>query len=362
MSRKRTGIASLPLHGGKAPRWLFERMVRLAREISRVACTEIGRKEFLNKLSDPHWFQAFGCVLGFDWHSSGLTTTVCGALKEALRGLEKELGIYACGGKGGTSRKTPDEIRKLADRCLINKDPEELIYASRISAKVDNTALQDGYQLYHHTFLCEKDGSWVVVQQGMNSDTRRARRYHWLGDEVSDFVCEPHKAICCDNKGTMLNMVSKESKQARDRTTEISRMSPEKTIKEYRKIEKLTLKARHEVKLEDIKSDNLYKILLSTYEEKAQDFETLLGIRGVGPKTIRALALMSELIYGNKPSFEDPARFSFALGGKDGHPYPVNRTAYDESIKFLKDAVSKSKIGLTEKTNVFKRLSYFNLV
>jgi len=360
MMKAKTGTAHLPLHGGKAPQWLFERMTRLAREISRVSCAEIGRKNYLRKLSDPHWFQAFGCVLGFDWHSSGLTTTVCGALKEGLRGLEDELGIFVCGGKGGTSRKTPKEIKDLADKRLINKDPDELIYSSRISAKVDNTALQDGYQLYHHSFICDKDGSWVIIQQGMNPNTRWARRYHWLGDEVTDFVCEPHTAICCDHESSTLNMVAKESKKARQRSAEISHMPPEKTIKEYKKIEKLILKAHHEVRRKEIKSVNLYKILLSTYEEKISDFEDLLGVKGVGPKTIRALALMSELIYGDKPSFHDPVRFSFAHGGKDGHPYPVNRTVYDESIQFLRDAVSKSKIGLTEKTNAFKRLGYFN--
>lgn len=355
----RTGIANLPLHTGRAPRWLFDRMTHLARELSVIICSEIGHKEYLKKLSDPFWFQAFGCVLGFDWHSSGLTTTVCGALKEALRDAGRELGIFVCGGKGNTSRKTPQEIQDLTDKRLIKIGPEKLIYASRMSAKVDNTALQDGYQLYQHAFICLKDGSWAVVQQGMNPDTGWARRYHWLGDEVNDFVCEPHKAVCCDHKNPSLNMVAKESENARTRSAEISRLLPEKTIKEYKKIERLTLESHHDVKRDEIKSENLYKVLLSTYEQKAQDFEGLLGIKGVGPKTIRALALMSELVYGNKPSFRDPVKFSFAHGGKDGHPYPVNRKTYDASIQFLRDAVSRSKIGSTEKMKAFRRLQCF---
>ena len=324
----KTGTAHLPLHGGRAPRWLFERMKLLAREISLVLCSQTGPQEFLRKLSDPYWFQAFGCVLGFDWHSSGLTTTVCGALKEGLKYAGREIGIFVCGGKGSTSRKTPSDIQTLADKRLI-KFPEKLIYASRMSAKVDNTALQDGYQLYHHTFITTKDGDWTVVQQGMNTFTGWARRYHWLRDEVTNFVCEPHKAVCCDHKGKTLNMVAKESENARDKSAEISRTHPEKTIKKYRKIENLSLKLHHQIGPGEIKSKNLFKTLLATYEKKARDFEALLGIEGVGPKTIRALALISELVYGEKPSFRDPARFSFTHGGKDGHPYPLDRTTYD---------------------------------
>lgn len=355
----KTGTANLPLHGGKAPRWLFSRMAQLAREISFIISAEAGRKEFLRKLSDPFWFQAFGCVLGFDWHSSGLTTTVCGALKEGLKDSSRELGIFVCGGKGAVSRRTPSDIEELAEKRLINVKSEKLIYASRMSAKVDNTAVQDGYQLYHHAFICDRDGSWAVIQQGMNPKVGWARRYHWLGDDVSDFVCEPHKAVCCDHKSPTLNMVAIESENARLRSAEISRMHPEKTLKEYEKMEKLILKKHHDIRPGQIKKEYLYKVLLDTYEKKAANFEALLGVRGVGPKTIRALALISELIYGDKPSFRDPARFSFAHGGKDGHPYPVNRRVYDTSIQFLRDAVSKSKIGLTEKTAALRRLGSF---
>ena len=356
---RRSGTAHLPLHGGKAPRWLFDRMKLLAREISLVLCHELGSEEYLKKLSDPNWFQAFGCILGFDWHSSGLTTTVCGALKEGLKDVGKDLGIFVCGGKGGTSRKTPTELRALAEKRLVRLNPEKLVWASRMSAKVDNTALQDGYQLYHHTFIVDSRGRWVVVQQGMNEKNRWARRYHWLSEDVKDFVCEPHKGIICDHAGKPLNMVAKESEGARGASAEISRQDPEKIVKEYKRIGSLKLPARHNVIEKDIKPENLRKILLSTYEQKPKDFTQLLGMQGVGPKTIRALALISELVYGQKPSFRDPVRFSFAHGGKDGHPYPVNRGVYDSSIQFLKNAVSKAKIGQSEKMKAFKRLSAF---
>ena len=355
----RTGTAHLPLHGGKAPRWLFSRMTFLAREISLVVCHELGNEEYLRRLSDPFWFQAFGCILGFDWHSSGLTTTVCGALKEGLRDAGKDLGIFVCGGKGGTSRKTPSEIRQLAEKRFIKADPEKLVYTSRMSAKVDNSALQDGYQLYHHTFIVDKNGHWAVIQQGMNGDTRWARRYHWLGDDVKDFACEPHKAVICDHTGKPLNMIARESEGARKASAEIACRDPEKIIREYKRIESLKLPAHHDVKYSDMKPENLRKILLKTYETKPADFTELLGTERVGPKTIRALALISELVYVEKPSFRDPVRFSFAHGGNDGHPYSVNRTGYDSSIQFLKDALSKAKIGQSEKMKAFKRLGTF---
>lgn len=355
----RTGTAHLPLHGGKAPRWLFDRMKLLAREISILFCREMGTEEYLRRLSDSFWFQAFGCVLGFDWHSSGVTTTVCGALKAGLKDAGKEIGLFICGGKGATSRKTPGEIEELGEKRLINRDPEELIRFSRMSAKVDNTALQDGYQLYQHTFIINTEGNWTVVQQGMNEQTKWARRYHWLGEDVKDIVNEPHKAICCDHKGPALNMVAAESERTRERTTELSRISPEKVLKEYSHVSTLDLPYHHDVRYAQIKPENLKKILLTTYEQKPADFAQLLGMKGVGPKTIRALALISELVYGEKPSFEDPVRFSFAHGGKDGHPYPVNRKVYDGSIEFLRSAISKAKIGHTDKLKAFKRLGAF---
>ncbi len=354
---KRTGYTDLPLHTGKAPRWLFNRMVKLARYITEYIITEFSPEEFLNKIADPFWFQAFGAVLGFDWHSSGLTTTVCGALKEALKPVEKEFGIFIAGGKGGTSRKTPDEILQKGE--YININPEILIYASKLSAKVDNTALQDGFQLYHHTFIFTTNGRWAVIQQGMNPEIRYARRYHWLSSHLKSFVEEPHFAICCDIKTKTLNLVAKESKQTQKVITTLSNEKPEKILNELNYIEKLSLPRRHFITPEDIDKNRLYKILLKTYETKPDNFEKLLGISGLGPKTLRALTLVSELIYGTKPSYKDPVRFSFAHGGKDGHPYPVDRETYDRTIEILRKSIEKIKIDRSEKNKALYRLFKF---
>lgn len=354
----RTGIANLPLHYGKAPAWLFKRMKKLATEIAWVIVREYGAEEFLNKLSDPFWFQALGCVLGFDWHSSGLTTTVCGALKEGLKDISREIGVFVCGGKGGVSRKTPEEIEEVAARRWIQIDnPERLIYASRMAAKVDSSALQDGYQLYQHCFIFTREGDWAVIQQGMNTFTRWARRYHWLGSKVEDFVCEPHKAICCDHKGKVLNMVAQESRDCRWMSTVLATEKPTKVIAEFTKVKELNLSRHHPVSGDDIRKENLRKILEKTYAIKPDNFEALLGIEGVGPKTIRALSLLSELVYSKPASFRDPVRFSFCHGGKDGHPYPVDKKEYDLSIQILKDVVSQARIGRYEKLAALKRLS-----
>jgi hypothetical protein len=353
----RRGIVNLPLHYGKAPPWLFERMTLLAREIIRALVIEFGPAEVMHRLSDPFWFQAFGCLLGFDWHSSGLTTTVCGALKEGLRGLEGETGIFVAGGKGKVSRKTPQEITGYCDH--ISVDPTPLIYASRMSAKVDSSAVQDGYQLYHHAFLFSQDGQWCVVQQGMNTLTRYARRYHWLGQGVEDFCCEPHAAICCDARGQSLNMVAKESVGNRDGVADLFKEEPTRVITEFSRIAQLELPNRHHITPSDLNSSRLHKVLLATYETGPQDFEGVLGTQGIGAKTIRALSLMAELIYGEEPSFQDPARFSFAHGGKDGHPYPVDRETYDRSIDFLKKALWSARVGRTEKIKAMKRINEF---
>lgn len=352
----KTGIANLPLHYGKAPRWLFDRMRKLSREIILVIIQEFGADEILRRLSDPFWFQAFGCVLGFDWHSSGVTTTVCGAIKEGIKGIEKETGFYAAGGKGGVSRKTPSEIESVGEDLSIS--PSKLIYASKMSAKVDSSAIQDGYQLYHHAFFFTKDGKWCVVQQGMNEVNRYARRYHWLGEKVTDFVNEPESAICCDNKErNVLNMVASESQGARETAAVISKEKPERLVLEIKKMQSLHLPRHHQVLVNSINPDRLYKIFLTTYEKNPANFESLLGIEGVGPKTIRAISLISELIYGVKPSFDDPVRYSFAHGGKDGYPYPVDRTNYDKSIEFLRKALSLAKIGNAERLEAIRRLS-----
>lgn len=350
----KTGRADLPLHYGNAPRWLFLRMRRLASEIARAVVLEYGPPGFLERLSEPFWFQALGCVLGFDWHSSGLTTTTCGAIKEGIRGSEEELGLFVAGGKGSTSRKTPAEITDWGERTGIDADP--LIYASRTAAKVDSAAVQDGYQIYHHVFFFDAEGSWVVVQQGMNETTRMARRYHWLSKTVTDFVCEPHAAVCCDARGHPLNLVAEKSEGARQASTEIACQSPQETVSELTHLKTLALPRRHEVRLADIDPGRLQRIFLKTYAAQPEGFETLLTLVGVGAKTLRALSLIAELIYGKTPSFDDPARYSFAHGGKDGIPYPVDRALYDRSIDILGRAIRRAKLNQPEELRAFKRL------
>jgi len=352
----KTGTTNLPLHYGKAPRWLFQRMVKLASQIGYIIVKEHGSDYFLERLSDPYWFQSFGCVLGFDWHSSGLTTTACGALKLGLKPMQKELGVFVCGGKAGVSRKTPSEIRELTTKNSCSFDAEKLVYASKMSAKVDNTAVQDGFNLYQHSFIFTEKGNWTVIQQGMNENTRWARRYHWLGSDVDDFVCEPHKAICSDKKVATLNMVARESTKTRDVSRDLAVRETNKVIKEFDKAMQFSLPKRHPVLSGDIKKENLHKILLTTYETQPKNFESLLATKGVGPKTIRALALISELVYGAKPSYKDPARFSFAHGGKDGYPYPIKTEDYDASIEILRKAISDSKIGAYDKMRAIRRL------
>jgi hypothetical protein len=353
----KTGVAHLPLHYGKAPPWLFQRMKSLAKEITLFVIDAYGVNEMLSRLSDPYWFQAFGCVLGFDWHSSGVTTTVCGAMKEGMKGMEKEVGFFITGGKGRTSRKTPQEIEEICDQRSINGVP--LIYASRMSAKVDSAAVQDGYQIYHHTFFFTQTGQWAVVQQGMNEETRYARRYHWFSQGVKDFVCEPHWAVCCDQRKESLNLVALESDQARQAITELSHEKPEFLMTTGKRAVELYLPKEHPIPFEEIHLERLEKIFIQIYDRSPENFEQLLGLQGVGPKSLRALSLISELIYGAKPSFKDPARFSFAHGGKDGHPYPVDRKVYDQTIAVLKSAVEKSRVGDREKMEAIQRIRYF---
>jgi len=354
----RTGTANLPLHHGKAPRWLFARMSGLAREITRLIVEEEDTAGLLRRLSDPFWFQALGCVLGFDWHSSGLTTTTCGALKDGLKGLERELGLFVAGGKGGTSRKTPAEIEAWGME--LSGDPADLIYASRMAARVDNNALQDGYQLYHHVFIFDRQGHWAVIQQGMNTATRYARRYHWLSEGVTDFVDEPHAAICCDQTGQVINLVAHESAEARRVSTLLAAEKPVKLMGELKRLQHLELPDRHDLRLGDLNPERLGSIFVQTYEQPPADFADLLARPGVGPKTIRALSLLAELVYGAPVSTRDPARFSFAHGGKDGYPYPVDRATYDRSIETLKAALDRAKVGDREKLEAFRRLAVFS--
>ena len=356
-SSRRTGVASLPLHTGRAPPWLFGRMVRLAREVLAHLVAEYGPEEVLRRLSDPFWFQAFGCVLGFDWHSSGVTTTVCGALKEAVRGREADFGLYVAGGKGGTSRKTPAEIGAACE--LLAQEPAPLVQASKLAAKVDNTAVQDGHQLYHHTFVFTPAGSWCVVQQGMSDRTRTARRYHWLSEGLASFVDEPHAAVCCDIRGAELNMVASDSAAARAAVTELAAQPPHELLSLFERVPSLFMPARHPLALADVDPGRLHKVLLRTYEQPPEDFSGLLGTPGLGPKSLRALALTAELIYGAPASTRDPARFAFAHGGKDGTPHPVDRAAYDTTIDVLHRALSRAKVDHPERASALKRLMTF---
>jgi len=356
LQSRRTGIANLPLHYGKAPRWLFERMTRLAREITIAIVADYGPEEMLRRMSHPYWFQAFGCVLGVDWHSSGVTTTLCGALKEGVKGIERELGLFVAGGKGATSRRTPSEIEVWGDR--LSLEPAPLVYASRMSAKVDNSAVQDGYQLYHHSFLFTAKGSWAVVQQGMNDSNRYARRYHWLGETVANFVNEPHSAIASQARGTTLNLVAEESQSARITVSEIAvNENPQVVLADLKKLKTLSLPAHHPIGVSDLHPESISRILLSVYERQPQGFEQLLGLPGVGAKTLRALSLIAELVHGVAPSYRDPARYSFAHGGKDGYPYPVDKETYDKSIELLARAVHRTKLGIREKNEAVGRLN-----
>jgi hypothetical protein len=350
----RSGSAHLPLHGGRAPAWLFSRMVRLAREITAHVVCEYGSEEVLRRLSDPYWFQAFGCVLGFDWHSSGVTTTVTGALKEGLRGTERELGVYVGGGKGAVSRKTPGEIVHYCDR--LSMDPAPLVYASRMSAKVDSAAVQDGYQLYHHAFFFTPSGAWCVVQQGMSDADGMARRYHWLAAQLHSFVNEPHAAVCAEVESPTLNLVAAESDAARTASAQLAREEPSVVLGALKHLPLLSMPRRHSVLLADVNPQHLDRILLKTYERSPENFETLLGMEGVGAKTLRALALASEIIYGTPASMRDPARFSFAHGGKDGFPFPVDVETYDKTVHVLREAVNKANIDRSERVAALKRL------
>ncbi len=357
----KTGHSNLPLHGGSCPRWLFEHMKELAGALVDIMLIEFDRREVIRRFSDPYWFQSFGCVLGFDWHSSGLTTTVGGALKEAVNHRSHELGIYVAGGKGAASRKTPHEIADFADDSAPDLDVPSLQEASRMSARVDNNALQDGHQLYHHNFLLSKDGDWSVIQQGMDEESGWARRYHWASDQVDDFVEEPHSAVCSDHEATALNLTDDLSEENRETSAAISRESPAQTLLEFRKITEswsgtdhsLDLPRRHDVP----SANHMDRVLADLYEQPPEDFEDLLSRANIGPKTIRALSMVSEVTWGAEPSYEDPVRYSFAHGGKDGHPYPVDRDQYREMVEVLNDCIQSAKLQHTDKKKAFKRLS-----
>lgn len=359
----RSGVANLPLHGGRAPRWLFQRMVKLAGAVTEAIIYEYGPEEFLTRVSDPYWFQAFSCVLGFDWHSSGTTTTTCGALKTAIN--PEEHGILIAGGKGRASRRTPQEIQGAGELfSLSTAKLEDLVYASKISAKIDNSCIQDGYQLYHHVFFLTERGDWSVVQQGMNESTQYARRYHWLSDSVETYINEPHNGICCDLKeAKTLDMTADQSFHSRQTSLDLILDNPEHLKKYFQKkvdvgaeqasldafCPQLTLPSHHPVLNTDL-SPKEFEILHNAWELQPESYEELISLQGMGPKKIRALALISDLVYGDKPSWEDPVKYSFTHGGKDGFPYPVNREVYDHSIETLQESLQQAR--LEKKTDI----------
>ena len=407
-----SGHADLPLHTGTVPRWLADRMMVLGTLITESLVENFGPDEVLVRLSDPLWFQSFGAVMGMDWHSSGITTSVMYALKRGLNPRAKELGIYVCGGRGKYSRQTPDELLEIAAREGLNGD--QLVRNSKLVAKVDNNAVQDGFQLYQHNFVLTRNGNWAVVQQGMNGAEKKARRYHWCSSNLRSFVEEPHSGVVGDNRGKILNLTDSEAKSARDSILQMSREEPERMLREIVQIDKpasqmilmqdgkvsggvagvspagrgseqrsasegkafptspqqqelfpelftsnersIVMPSHHEVREQDVDLKRLGGVLATAYESQPKDFESLMLTPGLGPRTLQSLALVSEVIYGTPSRFTDPARFSFAHGGKDGHPFPVPLKIYDESIRVLRDSIEKSKLGYKDKSDCIRRL------
>jgi hypothetical protein len=366
----KTGVANLPLHPGKAPRWLFKRMVALSKGISKVIVYEYGTDEFLRRLSDPFWFQAFACVLAWDWHSSGATTVTCGVLKEAIN--PEEFGLALAGGKGKASQNTLSEIEIFGDKYNFSTPlVERLQYCSRMTAKVDNTAIQDGHTLYHHVFILSENKKWAVIQQGMNNETSYARRYHWLSDDVRSFICEPHTTIVGENRiEKVLDMTAKQSSAAQKVSVDLINDNPSHLRREWANLslhqDQKTLddwqapcQHKHTVPHLDMPQHTNWQKMKEIYDVHPKDYEELLALKGVGPKTVRGLALISELIYGEKPSWDDPVRFTFAYGGKDGVPRFVDRKEMDESIEIIHEGINQARIGEKEKLQALRRLKDF---
>ena len=369
----KTGVCNLPLHPGRCPPWLFKRMKKLGGFLSEIIIDEYGQKEYLKRLSDPYFFQAFGCVLGFDYHSSGLTTTVCGALKEAIN--DADFGIKVAGGKK-TAKRTPLEIENSFS--LSTSNIQKLVYASKMTAKIDNSLVQDNYAIYSHTIIFTEEAEWAVIQQGLNNNNSYARRYHWLSDNVESFVEEPHSAICCDKKESdVLDMTNKNSEEARKTSLDIVNDNPQHLLKYFNgqallndfigtdennnKNNNHNIKRLHMPKshfIINMRKTNIQTLQMA-YEIQPKNYEELVAVKGVGPKTIRSLALISEIVYGAQASWKDPAKYSFAHGGKDGIPYPVDRKLYDNNINILKEALSNSKLGDKDRLHAIKRLSNF---
>ncbi|RWB71822.1 DUF763 domain-containing protein, partial [Mesorhizobium sp.] len=371
---QRSGSADLPLHGGRVPKWLGERMTKLGAVLCEAIIHHYGRDELLRRLAHPFWFQSFGAVMGMDWHSSGITTSVIGALKRGLNPMAGELGIHVCGGRGAHSRKTPGELLAIGDH--VGLDGAALATASRLVAKVDSAAVQDGFDLYLHGFIVTDDGRWVVVQQGMNGDARQARRYHWLSEGLTSFVDQPHAAIEGERQGEIVNLTDHRAEKARSgQIALLKTMSPEKILAELAVLEPqperakpeiglaaqpllphLVMPAHHDVRESDIVMRRLHGNISAAIDSGPKDFPELLLVPGVGPRTVRALAMVSEVVHGAPCRFSDPARFSLAHGGKDRHPFPVPLKVYDETISVLKSAVSKARLGREEELQALKRL------
>ena len=379
---KRTGIATLPLHHGIVPRWLADRMMALGTEIIQALLLEYGKKEVLRRLSDPLWFQSLGAVLGMDWHSSGITTSVMYALKRGINARAREFGLCICGGRGKYSRQTPEQLLYLGDKTGL--DGDALVKASKLCAKVDNTAVQDGFQLYQHNFIISDEGDWAVVQQGMNVQSKTARRYHWCSSSLKSFVEEPHTGVTGENRGLILNLTDSAAADTRKSILALAGENPGRIMKEVTAVandkalqpelfsvpvakedepyyieensRNLVMPERHEVLAQDVDLKRLGGVLVAAYESEPKHFESLLLTPGLGPRTLQSLALVSEVIYGTPSRFKDPARFSFAHGGKDGHPFPVPTRIYDESIRVLGDAIEKSKLGYNDKSDCLRRL------
>lgn len=344
--------ADMPLHYGRVPKWLAERMSALGVAIVEAIVLEYGKTAVLQRLSDPFWFQSLGCVLGMDWHSSGITTSVMGALKASVNKRSHELGIYICGGRGRYAKETPNELKAIGDKTGL--DSNALIHNSRLSAKVDNTAIQDGYQIYLHSFVLTSEGEWAVIQQGMNDANGMARRYHWHAPTVKSFIEEPHSFIYGQNQGAILNLTDHKALDTRSGILSLTKEDPAKLMQE---IHKLYMPRHHDVKQKDVNLKRLGSVLAVAHEKELLDMESLLLLEGVGPRTIQSLALVSEVIHGTPTRFDDPARYSFAHGGKDGHPFPVPTKVYDESIKILEESIRRAKMGESDKMTALKKLT-----
>jgi hypothetical protein len=351
---KRSGTADLPLHGGRVPAWLATRMSTLGTAIAESVIQHYGRSALLSRLSDPFWFQALGAVMGMDWHSSGITTSVVGALKRGMNPRARELGIHFCGGRGRHSRNTPAELRVLAERSGL--DGDALVETSRLTARIDNNAIADGFQIYLHSFIVSADGEWAVVQQGMNAASRLARRYHWHSATVRDFTCEPHTAIVGQHAGVITNLVDHRAGPAQNALLTIARTDPAQTLAEARK---LAMPRHHDVRRDDVDLRRLGAVLAVAYQRELRDFAGLLLVENLGPRTLQSLALIAEVVHGAPSRFDDPARFSFAHGGKDGHPFPVPLQTYDESIAVLRRSLDAATLGDRDKLDGMARLDRF---